>query len=498
MTERTKGLLLVGVIFISSMAGCLSEVSSQVETENADLKTENAALNSTIADLAQENQNISSFQIELKNQIANLTVMMEEMDILLEQNESAYVTLVQENANLSSTLATKEEVLHGLEIILSVLENYLAAQNQTVSNLETILSSQNQSISNLETEAQIMQLQYQILQQEMRLQSLEHNASIEALEDEIMELDLLLAEAVEVISEFFSNEGGLMDGPTTPLLYETYNSSDKYLNHANWNGGLWDRVIFDEQGIPKVQFYFGLHYAPSTAFHWGLVSYSKWINTNNISNFIHAKEIADWAVMNQSEQGGWGWYFDHNFSRGVLGELQSGWYSAMTQGLGMSLLSRMYSVTGNTDYKNASINATKLFDVLVEDGGVLAMYNSMPWYEEYPTPDGGSFVLNGFIYSLIGLYDSWKLLNHTDSKDKYLDGINSLGKMISLFDLGCYSSYDLVHHSIESKAPNIARESYHGLHISQLSLVNVFESNRFLEIQNRWIEYANGICAPHN
>lgn len=379
MTKRTKGLLLVGVIFISSMAGCLSEVSSQVESENTDLKIENAELNSTITNLTLENQSLTSLHLQLNDEIANLT--------------------------------------------------------------------------------------------EMKL-----------------ELEALLLE----------KDGGLSGNSTTHLLFENYNASDAYMNHANWNGGLWDRVIFDEQGIPKVQFYFGLHYAPSTAFHWGLVSYSKWINTNNISNFIHAKEIADWAVMNQSEQGGWGWYFDHNFSRGVLGELQSGWYSAMTQGLGMSLLSRMYSVTGNTDYKNASINATKLFDVLVEDGGVLAMYNSMPWYEEYPTPDGGSFVLNGFIYSLIGLYDSWKLLNHTDSKDKYLDGINSLGKMISLFDLGCYSSYDLVHHSIESKAPNIARESYHGLHISQLSLVNVFESNRFLEIQNRWIEYANGICAPHN
>ena len=108
MTKRTKALLLVGVIFISSMAGCLSEVSSQIEAENADLKTENVALNSTIANLTLENQNLSSLQIELMNQIANLTEMMQEMGILLEQNESAYVTLVQENQNLSSTLATKD------------------------------------------------------------------------------------------------------------------------------------------------------------------------------------------------------------------------------------------------------------------------------------------------------------------------------------------------------------------------------------------------------
>ena len=49
MTKQTNALLLVGILFISSMAGCLSEVSSQVESENTDLKIENAELNSTYA-----------------------------------------------------------------------------------------------------------------------------------------------------------------------------------------------------------------------------------------------------------------------------------------------------------------------------------------------------------------------------------------------------------------------------------------------------------------
>ena len=43
-----------------------------------------------------------------------------------------------------------------------------------------------------------------------------------------------------------------------PLLFEEYNHSGRYMNHHNWNGGLWDRVIFDEYGIPKVQYSDGL------------------------------------------------------------------------------------------------------------------------------------------------------------------------------------------------------------------------------------------------
>ena len=508
MTNRTKALLLVGVIFISSMAGCLSEVSSQVEAENTDLKTENAALNNTIANLTLENQNLLSLQIELMNQIANLTEMMQEMDILLEQNGSAYVTLVQENQNLSSTLATKEEVLHGLEIILSVLENDFAAQNQTVSNIESILSSQNQSISNLEmvlssknqsisnleTEAQIMQLQYQILQQEMRLQSLEHNASIEALEDEIFELDLLLAEAVAVISEFFSNDGGLMDDPTTPLLYETYNSSDKYMNHANWNGGLWERVTFDDDGVPKVQYSHGLEYVPTTAFHWGLVCISKWIVSGNQSNFDDAMEIAVWAVENQSASGGWGWYFNHSFHGGVLGDMYSGWYGAMTQGLGMSFMARMYAETSNESFKQSALDAMELFDVHVDQGGVLRTYQGQPWYEEYPTPDAGSYVLNGYIYALIGLHDLHEAFNSTKALELYTNGTDSLYSMVGLFDLGCSSSYDLVHHSVPGTPPNIARDGYHSLHISLFSVLNVFENDGFQTIEDRWIGYPNEQC----
>jgi hypothetical protein len=480
MTKRTKALLLVGVLFISSMAGCLNEVSSQVEEENADLKTENAALNSTIANLTLVNQNLSFLQIELMNQIANLTEMMQEMDILLEQNESAYETLVQENQNLSSTLATKEEVLHGLEIILSVLDNDLAAQNQ--------------SISNLETEAQIMQLQYQILQQEMRLQSLEHNASIEALEDEMLELDLLLAEAIAVISEFFSNDGGLMGDPTTPLLYETYNSSDKYMNHANWNGGLWERVTFDDDGVPKVQYSHGLEYVPTTAFHWGLVCISKWIVSGNQSNFDDAMEIAVWAVENQSANGGWGWYFNHSFHGGVLGDMYSGWYGAMTQGLGMSFMARMYAETSNESFKQSALDAMELFDVHVDQGGVLRTYQGQPWYEEYPTPDAGSYVLNGYIYALIGLHDLHEAFNSTKALQLYTNGTNSLYSMIGLFDLGCSSSYDLVHHSVPGTPPNIARDGYHSLHISLFSVLNVFENDGFQTVEDRWIGYANEQC----
>lgn len=46
-----------------------------------------------------------------------------------------------------------------------------------------------------------------------------------------------------------------------------------------------------------------------------------------------------------------------------------------------------------------------VYRVASADGGVLATFlNKYHWYEEYPTQPA-SFVLNGFIFSLLGLYD---------------------------------------------------------------------------------------------
>jgi len=123
------------------------------------------------------------------------------------------------------------------------------------------------------------------------------------------------------------------------------------------------------------------------------------------------------------------------------------------------------------------------------------MYNGeWLWYEEYPTPNNGSYVLNGFIYTLIGLYDTWAELDSDTAGYLYLNGTNTLVHMISLFDLGCSTTYDLVHFSITKSAPNIARPGYHNLHITLLSVMNVIENDFLVDVEERWTGYAVGEC----
>lgn len=78
----------------------------------------------------------------------------------------------------------------------------------------------------------------------------------------------------------------------------------------------------------------------------------------------------------------------------------------MGQGQAISLLSRaFYHSGGDLKYLKSAHAALKPFKVLNQNGGVLSKFmNLHSWYEEYPTIPP-IFILNGFMYSLIGLYD---------------------------------------------------------------------------------------------
>ena len=110
--------------------------------------------------------------------------------------------------------------------------------------------------------------------------------------------------------------------------------------------------------------------------------------------------------------------------------------------------------TGNQTYMQAALNSTQLLSINVSEGGVLRYYNN---YCSMTSILMVSYVLNGYIYTLVSLYDLIQEFNDSVSIELYDNGIQTLNAMIGLFDLGCSSSYDLVHHSVPGSAPNIAR-----------------------------------------
>ncbi|CAB3402916.1 unnamed protein product [Caenorhabditis bovis] len=214
----------------------------------------------------------------------------------------------------------------------------------------------------------------------------------------------------------------------------------------------------------------------------------------------------DWLVENQDSTGGWPVPVERSIAERKL-VLPPGWHSAMAQGHGLSVLTRAYKLFDKEKYLDAAIRGIDLFKKNSSDGGVVAHFFDVPWYEEYPTTPG-SFVLNGFMYSLIGLYDMSQLTvpnaNSTVSEaisqsgELYRTGIGSLRKLLPLFDTGSGTIYDLRHVGLAT-APNLARWDYHAVHVYLLKwIANIENDEYFGKTADRWIDYAYGRKAKHN
>ncbi|XP_065222760.1 D-glucuronyl C5-epimerase [Planococcus citri] len=209
----------------------------------------------------------------------------------------------------------------------------------------------------------------------------------------------------------------------------------------------------------------------------------------------------NWLLKHQDETTG-GWV--NPVTRKMAGSLllKPGWYSAMGQGHALSVLARAYYISDkNTKYLEAARKALGPFKVLSKNHGVLAMYmHELHWYEEYPT-DPPTFVLNGFIYSLIGLYDFHTLATVDYSHEPYMlyvQGMTSLKKLLLAFDTGSGTTYDLRHMSL-GIAPKLARWDYHATHINQLLLLSSIDKDPlFSNTAKRWIGYMSGKRASHN
>lgn len=210
-------------------------------------------------------------------------------------------------------------------------------------------------------------------------------------------------------------------------------------------------------------------------------------------------KAADWLVEHQNEEGAW----TVPVKREILAKklsLKAGWSSAMAQGHGLSVLVRAYHSTQDEVYLNAAIKALGPYQKMAKEGGVRNDLFGHPWFEEYPTTPP-TFVLNGFIYSLIGLYDMSVVKGTSSSQlaqDLFTSGLESLRLFLPLYDTGSGSVYDLRHLSLKTP-PNLARWDYHKVHVYLLRWMFILTKDKtFLDYSERWLGYSMGKKAKHN
>lgn len=214
----------------------------------------------------------------------------------------------------------------------------------------------------------------------------------------------------------------------------------------------------------------GVVYFPVAIFQYGLGAFDLYIMTKEEKYLNQFWKCVEFAVDKQEKTGAW-----NNFGF-VYPDAP---YGSMCQGEGASLLLRAYKLTGDSQYIEKAKNAIDFMLKPVEQGGTSQYKGEDILFCEFTNKP---IVLNGWIFSLYGLYDL-TLISKSQKYKEILDkAVKSLIKYLDEFDNGYWSMYDM-----EGK---ITSPFYHNLHIAQLeALYLTFDNMKFKEIQQRFENY---------
>lgn len=212
-------------------------------------------------------------------------------------------------------------------------------------------------------------------------------------------------------------------------------------------------------------------------FQYGLAAYDLFLKTKEDIYKAKLLSCADWAVENQQEDGSWITFAYENPEHP---------YSSMAQGEGISMLIRAYIVTQHEKFLSAVKKAKHFMLKPISEGGT-TRYSGKDVYLYECTHD--PLILNGWIFSLWGLYDYSKYFSD-ETVQSVLDAtLCSLTKKLPMFDIKYWSKYE--------DGKRICSPFYHKLHIAQLKVMyDLFGNEIYKEYADKWEKYQNSFWKP--
>jgi hypothetical protein len=200
---------------------------------------------------------------------------------------------------------------------------------------------------------------------------------------------------------------------------EKYDYICDWVTHNSYNAGM-----YDNDGIPMLPYSgsegqpSGSQYSPEYIARYSLLELCNFLKTSDKSYLLKSMKYIDWLVNNLTTNNDANfWTYNFALRTRLPYILEAGWPSALAQGFGLAVLGKVYSITKDPYYYQKALGVLKGFEVPVENGGIRRDVGGGFWYEEYPT-SSPSFVLNGFLVSLISLHDFF--LNTNNERAKYL------------------------------------------------------------------------------
>ena len=230
--------------------------------------------------------------------------------------------------------------------------------------------------------------------------------------------------------------------------------------------------MLDESGVPVLVLNNKNYYFPVTVAQYGLGNYDRYQTTKENRCLNKFFEVANWfAKSHVTVDSSCVWY---SYFENKLYSLKAPWASAMSQGQGISVLVRAFIISMEQKYLDVALGAAKLFQIPVRRGGIRTMVKGRyVFYEEFPS-DRPSLVLNGFIFSLWGLYDLCLVTKEKIIMQLYREGLETLITILPEYDFLGWSRYDQYDFSL----PNITSIFYHRLHIEQLKVMDQLTGNQ--------------------
>lgn len=230
---------------------------------------------------------------------------------------------------------------------------------------------------------------------------------------------------------------------------------------------------FDEQGVPRINDGGELIYSPVNICQYGFMLHADYLEKPSGEGLKKMQACINKLIEIQMETNEHiAWYEDFPSEKY---NIKAPWVSAMTQGECISFYLRMYQINKNEELLNYSIKAYNFLELDYKEGGVKRIdENGFLWYEEFPS-NPASYVLNGFIYTIFGLYDLYRVTADAKIKNDIDTCIKTLKFNLPEFDAGYWSYYDLL-------KKELVRYFYQkNVHVPQLKVLAVLAGDPIFE-----------------
>ena len=175
------------------------------------------------------------------------------------------------------------------------------------------------------------------------------------------------------------------------------------------------------------------------------------------------------------------------------GGIEPPWYSAMAQGNALSALAHLYRLKPSKGLEVRMRHIKNFMKRPINEGGSAAKTpEGYAWVAEYaisPTP----YVLNGFVFSIMGLVDYLSVFpEDTETQDYLNDLLSTLKNTIELYDTGTWLLYD------RYKPKYVSLRYLEFQTIQSYQLYEITRDRFFLKMFEKWKSYYYDCIKKHS